>query len=601
MKAEMPCAVIQLELSARLDGEIDPGTDARLTAHLEHCAECRAHEEALRTVKRAVALQAAPPVRDVAPLVMARISREVATRRRERRSLLRTAVAAAVITALVMSGAMLPFRPGSDDVAVASEITRAVQSAATEITRYHATFDITERGWNEGVPERRFAAEIWFESPERLRMEVRDQTRYPGPGWPTNDATLIAGPDDWWLRETASCPAAALPGCGVPPKPEVRALDDRQPFDGSTVLPTDLILPLETLAEAKGLVVSGREIVGGREAHHVVLQRWQAAPLIDSLQVAGTWHEFSPTARVDLWLDADTWFPLRFTVREGGGSLNVETTTLQQPPTIPDETFDAPSSGAARDGGFHEGTPSSDALPTYLAGLKPYRSGETRDGQTVDTFVDGMSWVKVVTDQASAPTLATFTSELVRFDVNRFAYYAPSSDALRRTVEILGPTSRIRIESNLPRDELLAVARSVPVDGRSFETLRTDDGTITRLDPGEIAGLGYAAEPTYLPEGFRLSGAFLSTSVDGARLETYYRRRESGAAMGEIRITQITDVEILPPSSEDLVSLRFDGTAARWSPLRSELEWLDQNTYRAVDVPGFDLDTAVRIARGMHS
>jgi hypothetical protein len=597
----MRCEDVRLELSARLDGEIDADTDALLTAHLEGCAECRAHEEGLRKVKRAVALQAAPPVRDVASSVMARISRDVATRRRERRSMLRTAVAAAVVTALVMSGAMLPFRTGSDDVAVASEITRAVQSAATEITSYHATFDITERGWNEDVPERRFAAEIWFESPEHLRMEVHDQTRYPGPGWPTNDATLIAGPDDWWLRETASCPAAALPGCGVPPKPEVRALEHRQPFDGSTVLPTDLILPLETLAESKGLVVSGREIVGGRDAHHVVLQRWQAAPLIDSLQVAGTWHEFSPTARVDLWLDARTWFPLRFTVRGDGGALTVKTTTLQQPQTIPEETFHAPSSGVARDGGFHEGTEPGDALPAYLAGLRHYRSGETRDGQVVDSFVDGMSWLKVVSDRASAPTLATFTSELVRFDDNRFAYYSPSSDALRRTVEILGAERRVRIESNLPRDELLEVARSVPVDGRSFEALRTDDGTITRVDAGEVASLDYAAEPSYLPEGFRLSSAFVSTSADGEQLDAYYRRSESGAAMGEIRITQITDVEIMPPSSEDLVSIRFGDIAARWSPLRSELEWLAEDTYRAVDVPGFDLDTAVRIARGMSS
>src|SRR5687768_5719005 len=101
----MRCEDVRLELSARLDGEVDADNDALLTAHLEECAECRAHEEALRKVKRAVALQAAPPVRDVATSVMARISTDVATRRLERRSMLRTAVAAAVITTLVLSGA----------------------------------------------------------------------------------------------------------------------------------------------------------------------------------------------------------------------------------------------------------------------------------------------------------------------------------------------------------------------------------------------------------------------------------------------------------------------------------------------------------------
>lgn len=601
MRAETECTWVQLELSARLDGEVDTVTDARLTAHLEHCADCRQIEDAMRKVKRAVALQAAPPVRDVAPSVIEQVSREVVKRRRERRSMLRTGVAAAVITALVMSGAMLPFRPGSDDVALASEITRAVRTAATAVTSYHATFEITERGWNEEVPERRFVTEVWFEAPERLRMEVRDLTRYPGPGWPTNDATLVAGPDHWWLRETASCPAAALPGCAVPPQPEVRALQNRQPFDGSTALPTDLILPLETVAEADGLVVSGREIVAGRDAHHVVLQRWQAAPLIDSLQAAGTWHEFSPTARVDLWLDSATWFPLRFTVRGGGGTLLATTTTLRQPRSIPDETFEPPSTGVARDGGFREGRGSSDVLPDYVAGLEPHRSGVTRDGQHVATFVDGMTWAKVVTDRASDPTLATFTSELVGLGADRFAYYAPSSDSLRRTVEILGPRHRVRLESNLSRRDLLAVARSIPVEGRSFTELSTNDGTIARIDPAQVEALGYAAEPSYLPGGFRLSSAFLSTSSDAARLETYYRRRQSGAAMNEIRITQITGVDVMPPSSENLVSIRSGSITARWSPLRSELEWLDDDTYRAVAVPGFDLHTAVRIARGMRS
>lgn len=601
MKADVDCSVVELELSARLDGEVDAETDAWLSSHLEGCERCRRYEADLRRIKRNIALQAAPPVRDVAPAVMARVSRETARARKERRSVIRTGVAAAVITTLVLSGAMLPFRSGRENAAVASEITRAVQGAAAEITSYHARFEITERGWNDAVPERRLVAEVWFEAPERMRMELRDLTTYPGSGWPTNDATLIAGPQRWWLSETASCPADALPGCDVAPEPEVRSLVNRQPFDGSSPLPTDLILPLETLAEANGLVVAGRELVAGKDAHHVVLQRWQAAPLIDSLQAAGTWREFSPTARVDLWLDSRTWFPLRFTVRERGGSLTVETTMLRQPSEIPDETFQAPSSPGARDGGFRDGDGASHLLPSDRAGLEAHRSGVTLDGQSIYTFVDGMRWMKVVTDDARGPTLATFTSELVSLGEGRFAYYSPSNDAPRRAIEILGPADRVRIESNLPREDLLAVARSVPLHGKSFDRLQIEGGAITRVDQSQIADLGYATEPAYLPPGFRFSSAFLKTSGDTDQLETYYRRTESGAAMDDIRITQITGVEVLPPSSEDLVAIRSGDLLARWSPLRSELEWLEGDTYRSVGVPGFDLDTAVRIARGMHS
>lgn len=600
MRADRTCRQIEVELSARLDQEVDPATSALIDEHLAGCASCRAHEEQLRAVKRAVALQAAPPVRDLAPSVTSRLTRDRYSRRGERRRLLRTGVAAAVITTIVLSGAMLPWRTRPPDVAIASEITRAIRAAATEVSSYHAEFKIVERGWNDAVPERHFAAEVWFRAPEELRMEIRDLTPYPAPGWPRNDATLIASPSRWWIEETATCPAPALPDCAVSPAPEVRSLERRQPFDGSTSLPTDLILPLETLAETDGLSVVGRETVDGHDVHHVVLERWQAGALIDSLQVAGTWNEFPPTARVDLWLDSSTWFPRRFTVKGDGGFLSVSTTLLEEPRRLDTSVFTAPAPQDARDGGFRSEGEGSRLLPEDLAGLEPYRSGVTRDRQTVDTFVDGMTWLKVITDRASRPTLGTFTSESVSLGPGRSAYFEPSSDSLRRTVEIIGSNRRVRLESNLPRAELLEVAASVPLDGRSFDELRTATGRIERIDPRSLGNFPFAEWPRYLPHGFRVSSAFLSTSPDGRRqLSSYYRRPESGAFMGDIRITQAADVDVLPPSSEDLVSVRTGPVAGRWSPLRSELEWLDGSVYRAVAVPGFDVETAALIARSM--
>ena len=600
MRAELSCDDIRLELSARLDGEVDETTSALLDEHLATCAACRAHEDELRSIKRAVALQAATPVRDLAPAITTRITRDAYGKRRERRSLLRTAIAAAAVTVLVLSGAVLPWRDDATDVAAASEITRAVRAAAAEIGSYHAEFEITERGWNADIPERRFTAVIFFQAPESIRMEIDDLTDYPGPAWPTNDAALIAGPNRWWLRETASCPAAAVPGCAVSPEPEVRALEARQPFDGTTALPTDLILPLETLADDDGLTVVGRESVGGRDAHHVVLQEWQAEPLIQSLQFAGTWHDFPPTARVDLWLDSETWFPLRFTVRSEGAELTVTTTSLEQPPEFDISPFVPPSGGDVRDGGFLARDAGPHPLPATLGALEPYRDGVTRDGQTVDTFVDGMSWLKVLTDRVTQPSLATFTGELVDLENGSFGYFEPSSDSLRRTLEIFGTDRRVRLETNLSRAELIRIAVSVPVKGRAFERLETPNGSIERIELDDVAGSDYAVEPGYLPDGFRLSSAFVSrTTGAGEQLSTYYRRTESGPALGEIRITQASGIAVLSPTSEDLISVRLDGTIARWSAMRSELEWLDGSTYRAVAVPGFDLATAVQIARGM--
>ena len=599
MRAESSCDDVRLDLSARLDGEVDEATSARLDEHLSTCAACRVHEDALRSVKRAVALQAATPVRDLAPAITRELTRGAIAKRKERRSLLRTAIAAAAVTALVLSSAVLPWRDDAD-IARASEITRAVRAAAADIGSYHAEFEITERGWNAAVAERRFTAEIFFEAPESIRIEIDDRTDYPGPGWPTNDASLIAGPDKWWLRETASCPAAALPGCAVSPEPEVRALEARQPFDGTTALPTDLILPLETLAEDDGLTVLGREPVRGRDAHHVVLQEWQAEPLIGSLQFAGTWHDFPPTARVDLWLDSETWFPLRFTVRSDRAELAVTTTSLEQPPRFDISPFVPPSGGDVRDGGFRARDSGPHPLPAALGDLEPYRDGVTGNGQTVDTFADGMSWLKVLTDRVTQPSLETFTGELVELDDGSFGYFEPSSDSLRRTLEVFGPDGRVRLETNLPRSELIRIAASVPIEGRAFDRLETTNGSIERIALADVAASDHALRPTYLPEGFRFSSAFASrTAGEGETLSTYYRRIETGSSMGEIRITQAAGVAVLSPTSEDLISVRVAGTVARWSPSRSELEWLDGTTYRAVAVPGFDLATAVAIARGM--
>ena len=600
MRTELGCDEIRVELSARLDQEVSAETSRMLDEHLASCEACSAHETSLRAVKRAVALQAAPSVRDIAPSVMSRVTADRRDRGRERRSLLRTALATAAATAVLLGGAIAPWRTSSDGIAIASEITRAVQRAAGSIDSYRAEFRVTETGWHPDVPERSFDVEILYEAPERLRIDVHDLTEYPQAGWPTNDASLIANASRWWLRETASCPAAALPGCSIAPRPEIRALEQRQPFDGSTALPTDLILPLETLADSQNLQVIGREVVNGHDAQHLRLQYWQATPLIDSLQFAGTWHRFSPSATVDIWVDARSWFPLRFSIQENGSRLVVEATSLEDSPELDGADFAPPAAPSVRDGGFRRGPRRNHAVPSYLADLAPYRSGVTRDGQTVDSYVAGMTWMKVLTDRAKQPTLTTFTNEVVSLGEG-FGYFEASSDSLRRAIEVFGGNRRVRIESNLPRREIVAIAASLPITGRAVDRLELEDGTkISRISETTLDDVGYASVPRYLPDGYRFSSGFLSSSSHGdEQLVSYYRPAQSAALRGAIKLTQQANVSLLPPTSEDLISVRLGDTTARWSAERGELEWLDGTTYRAVAVPSFDLQTAVRIAQTM--
>ena len=603
MRSERACESVRVDLSARMDGEVGDARSRELDAHLEGCADCRSYEASLRQVKRAIRLQPAHEVPDLAPRIMEAIAADAPSARPIPlwRTRLRIALVAAAIGALVMAGAAIPFRDSPVDTATA-DIAHEIHAAARELTGYHARYEMTERGWHPDVGTRSFEAEVWFAAPETLKLQVRDRTDYPDARWPVNDVDLVADQKTWWIREPSSCPPAALPGCAIRPGVEERRLINRQPFDGTSALPTDIILPLETIGASEGVTVVGQEEIAGRDAQHVTLSYWQAVPLVRSLQPGGSWVPFAPLDKVDLWLDAETWFPLRLLVTgaEGSRSFEVVATSFDQPQGFPSGTFDAPPSGIVRDGGFAPSRGSSAKLqPSYRAGLSEYRAGVTSDGQSLITYSRGMSWLKVATDAARRPSFTAASAEIVR--VGRgFGLYQPANESLRRRIDIFGRDAHVHLESNLARDELMRIASSLDVRGLRFDRIREGAGSVViRLGFEKAAALPFAEVPTYLPPGYRSSSALLSRSPRGSRLTMFYRRAEAEFEGFGIRLTQARGFTSLPPSSEDLVGVSIGDLRARWSAERSELEWVEDGVYRALAVPAFDLDTAVRIAASL--
>ncbi|MGH2807090.1 MAG: zf-HC2 domain-containing protein [Actinomycetota bacterium] len=603
MRSEADCERTRVDLSARMDGEVTALRSRELDEHLSTCAECRAYEASLRKVKRSLRLQPAPDVPDLTASIVAAVAEQGPRARTwdAWRSRGRTALVAAVIAALVVLGASLP-SPNGSDVAVA-DLAQKVRAAAKEITTYHAVYTITERGWHRSVPVRRMEAEVWFAAPESMRLSVRDHTRYPGPGWPKNDIDLVASETRWWIREPSSCPTPALPGCALRPEVEERALVHRQPFDGTSPVPTDIILPLETIASGEGISIEGRDQVAGRTAVHVVIPYWQAVPLVTSLQPGGSWRAPDPLDRVDLWLEEDTWFPLRFEIHHNGVTaplLEVNASAFERPEELPVDVFRVPRSGIVRDGGFNgDARVKATLSPSYRSGLREYREGATSGLQGVVSYARGMSWLKVATDGRTSPSFETATGELVRIG-DGFGLYQPATELLRRRVDIFGPDVHVYVESNLPRAELLKVASSIDVRGKRIDRLREGTGTtVTRLSRIEAAAHPIALMPTYLPSGYRHSTSLLSESRRGARLITLYRRAEAEFEGFGIRITRAQGTTSLPPSSEDLLNVRIGDIRARWSSERSELEWIDGGSYTAVAVPAFDLEMAVRVADGL--
>jgi hypothetical protein len=408
-------------------------------------------------------------------------------------------------------------------------------------------------------------------------------------------------------------------------QPAEQSVVNRQPFDKSSSLPTDIVMPLETLASAPGFHVLGEHPVLGREAYEVELPYRQAIPLIGAIEAGGIWRSFEPTDPVRLWIDTQTLFPLRVEVDAGSGVarrvwaasrgyddrpgkalLTVDTTSFSAAPAR-HAVFVPPTSATARDGGF-TGAPFDRVAaeaPTFVDGLRAYRAGTTEEGQQVLTYASGITYLKVTSEpeRSSLPFYENTAEEIHLPDGEGWAYYQPASETSGRRLDIYGAAHHVQLDSNLARSTLLEVARSLNTVGRRApRRIGTLKGlTVERVAPARAYGkAGFAREPSYLPTGYAATAALLSRAENGEKtLSVYYRSPEAEYGGFGIRVAQSAPTELLPPGSVDFIDVRVGGEIARWSPDRGELEWIDHGVYRAVAAPSFDLSTVVRIAQSL--
>jgi hypothetical protein len=618
MRPETICDSIRIDISARLDGEVGAATNRLIDDHLAECASCRGYERSIGSVRRAVRAQPAESVPDLSGEIMAVVREAAPGPAREWAMRLRFAALGATAAALLLLGTSIPWTDRPPATASASEIVRRVQAAAVQLESYRARFAISERGWHPEVPERNFRATLEFAAPESLLLRIRDRTLYPGRDWPRNNMELVANGERWRIAEPATCPVRALPGCAPAGDRIRRSVINRQPFDGTTPLPTDVIVPLETIAAAHGLEVISEEEIAGRRAHRVALPYRQAVPLVDALTLGGSWRELHPSDRVEIWIDAETWFPLRFRVvasgsrdrrawaRAGGyddapGDTLFEVTALSfaargEPPSR------IARAGVVRDGGF-ERLPFSTArsfAPAYTANLDPHVAGKSEGDLSIATYAAGITWLKVV----AGPPVADPASpaEEVRLQGGGTAYYEPADEHAKRRVILFGDRRKITLESNLSRSELLRVASSLPVEGRLLpERIEGPAGAVVRrIHPRTAFDLAGFDAPRFLPPGYRAASALESRSPDGTvTLTVRYTHGEAEYDGFGIRITQSRPARLLPPSSEQLERMMIGDVTGRWSSERGVLEWIDRGIYRAVAAPSFGARAALRIAEGM--
>ena len=610
MKPELDCSAAQEDISSLLDEELNVARALAVRAHLAACPQCSEQARALDAVRRVLRTQPAGEVSDVTDAVMRRVESQGRRGRSVVRGPLRVAGVAAAVAALLLASSSLIGTRRPPASARASEVTSGVRDAARSLDAYRARYEIVERGWHEAVPVHRFDAEVSFSAPESFRLTIRDSTSYPDPSrWPPNDVDLIVNARRSWIREPHLCPEASLPACWTGTTEE-RTVVARRPFDGAAALPSDLIVPLETLSTSDLFELLGRERMLGRSTLHVAMPHRQAVPLISALQQGGSWREFSPFDRVDLWLDAKTWFPLRFDVRRGRSPsgrvlLSARATSFSQPRDFASGTFRAPSAVLQRSGGFEQDADvgfDDVRSPAFIAGLRPYRAGATSAGEKILSYARGLTWLTMAVERSSEPPRGyPSTAEQVALEGSGVAYYEPASNDSRRRVDLYAPRTHASLESNLPRAVLLRVASSLDLVGRPLPAGIERSGLrVSRLDSSALQALAFAESPTLLPPGYRTTSSFLVENRRGHRtLSVYYRRAQAEYDGLGIRTTQSPSVRFLPPSFEELRPVAVDGRSGRWSPERGEVEWMDQGVYRSVRAPSLGRKAAVRVARSL--
>jgi hypothetical protein len=646
----MRCEAVQRELSARLDGAANRRLTEALESHLTACSRCRSFQAGAVRIRELSRLEPAAPVPDLVPKIMAEVRREgqrLSIRQlvpREWRRYAAAFAAGAAAAALLVGG--LPGVRRGPDPALATEIPKLVFESSTLVTSYRATFDIRE--WNFAptpprirFPVRRFVAQIAFESPERFRAVTKDETVYPAGPWPRNDLTLAVDRDRWSFRGPATCPRESLPDCAIGGR-DIRDVRGREPFDGDALLPADVVIPVRTLSGSDRVRLAGEGTVLGRPVIIVELSYRDATPLFAYLHGGGSWRPFYPLDRVLVSLDRETWFPLAYEVRPAAGRERdrwaVQNSLPREPPgqavfaatarsfgTTPQpERWRPLPSGRrrARDEGFRDQSLEvvearsgyRPLLPALTAGLHPYRTGTFTSGdrprdEVLVSFTRGLSWLKIrQTRSWSQPEPFGDVGSLatpVRLGGGGIAYYEPATAMLGRRLWIHGRVQDLYLESNLPRAEFLRVASSLPVRGepapREWLVRRLAEGwTVEKTSLARArAAASFMLLPSNLPHGYRLGPVHLVRIAGRTGVTTFFRRPGTELDGVGLRLHQAEGEPLPPPVDPDVLGVRVRGVLGRYSPLRAELEWVEDDVYRSLRGTALDLAGLLRVAESL--
>ena len=646
----MNCDRAQAVLSDRLDGERAPDRlAATVDEHAATCDRCRAFQANALRLRTSVRVQLAEPVPDLVGAIMTRVAAEpkgvrplvlpTATRARSSGNRRLTPVIAAAIAGLMAGSVVVggPWQRPSTRPIAAAAVVLDIQRAAPSLDAFAATFAITEHGLAPDVPERRLRMAVAFLAPQRFRLDVHDETTYPSARWTPTDLTFIADGSSTYRSGATGCPAD-LPAGGCPPTRTT--ITTQSSYSVQAPAPADLVLPLTTFSSADGIQVVGTDRVAERDAIRVRLTFARARALFPFLELGGTWRPFFDDDRVDLWLDASGWFPLRYTVYPSADAsrqpwelrfglphepsdrsiFDVRLTSVDR--HAPDAaTFDVPGVSRPDDIPLSSFPRRVGYLPVTLTAPGDLRlssavvpQGNDPDApKSVLLYTDGMAYVRIgERPDWSGTTLfgpLGHAAQQVDLAAGGIAYYEPAGEDIGRRLAIHASNTNVFLESNLPRAQLLALASSLPVRGEalpdSWRTLTGSGISVEQVTPEDaLARSPIRVElPSSLPAGYVVASAQLASDATTGLVvgvSFVFRQRESDTAGGPI-VLHVQAGDVLPPaSSADQSLVKLDGTRGRWTPDRGQLEWIAGGAYLSLEGDA-DLATILGLASQIHT
>jgi hypothetical protein len=418
-----------------------------------------------------------------------------------------------------------------------------------------------------------------------------------------------------------------------------RTIVHRAPFDADTQAPTDIIMPMTVLAASDRVDVVGPDTIDGRDAEVVSLSYEDATPLFAYLQFLGSWRPFYPQDRVLLWLDASTWFPLRYEVFPAPGAERrlwaaqmgvsgdpaghaVFTATARALATAipPSSMFAVQTTAGAFDEGFGDGSVAGiprTMRPQLLFGLAPVRFGRFTTsavrtyGELVAAYAGGLAWTTVTRiigwDRRHLFGVGDFAERVALGFGRGIGYYEPATSTLPRRIAIHTDSGELLVATDLSRGRLVRIAGSLPVVGRfapsSWLTRRWSGGVVrsglTVTQAVQHASFGVLV-PASLPAGYRAAAAQTVETPELHAVTLVYRRPAAELDGVGIRLYETDRATLPPPQSVSEEAVAVGDAVGRWSPDAHLLEWISRGVYVSLSSPAFDLSAMLAVAQSLH-